>query len=138
MEGAQEGQVSAALSTLNGSQPSLDTHLLTPTHARRALRSGSLGEGKGRLKAPSPKSVADVVGRVSEVISLIELPDLVVQAPPQLNGAAVTAINVGARLGLLGKAIAVPTARAKRTALQDALRDIVAIVRADGVELDRG
>ena len=84
------------------------------------------------------KSVADVMGSISEVIPFIELPDLVVQAPSQLNGAAITAINVGARLGVLGKAIGVPAARAERTALQDALRDMVAIVKADGVELDRG
>lgn len=84
------------------------------------------------------KSPADVMAAISEVIPFIELPDLVVQAPPQLNGAAVTAINVGARLGVLGKAIVVPSARGERQALQDALRDMVAIVKADGVELDRG
>ena len=84
------------------------------------------------------KSPTDVMASISEVIPFIELPDLVVQAPPQLNGAAVTAINVGARLGVLGKAILVPSTRGERQALQDALRDMVAIVKADGVELDRG
>ena len=34
--------------------------------------------------------------------------DLVVQAPPKLNGAGVAAINVGARLGVRGTPLAVP------------------------------
>lgn len=84
------------------------------------------------------RSPAEVMAAISEVIPFIELPDLVVQAPPQLNGAAVAAINVGARLGVLGRPIGVPVSRSERLALQDALRDMVAVVKADGAELDRG
>ena len=35
-------------------------------------------------------------GAIDQVIPFIELPDLLVQAPPKLNGAGVSAINVGA------------------------------------------
>lgn len=77
---------------------------------------------------------AQVLAAIDAVIPFVELPDLVVQAPPRLNGAAISAINVGARLGVLGAPIAV-----QRTAeFSDALRDFVAIVKADGMEVDRG
>jgi 2-keto-4-pentenoate hydratase len=84
------------------------------------------------------RSVEDVVGAIDQVLPFIELPDLVVQAPPQLNGAAIAAINVGARLGVVGTPIAVPATRAERFKLMDGLRDMVVVVRGDGAELDRG
>ena len=86
----------------------------------------------------SAKTPEDVLRAIDQIIPFIELPDLVVQAPPKLNGAGVTAINVGARLGVLGTPIAVPATRAERYQLLDGLRDMVAIVKGDGVELDRG
>jgi 2-keto-4-pentenoate hydratase len=84
------------------------------------------------------KTPDDVIQAIDQVIPFIELPDLVVQVPPQLNGAAITAINVGARHGVLGRPIAVPVTRAERFALANALRDMTVIVKADGVEVDRG
>ncbi len=84
------------------------------------------------------RSVDDVLGAIDQVIPFIELPDLVVQAPPQLNGAAIAAINVGARLGVVGKPIAVPATRAERFRLLDGLRDMVVVVKGDGAEVDRG
>ncbi|MBL8288403.1 MAG: fumarylacetoacetate hydrolase [Rubrivivax sp.] len=81
---------------------------------------------------------ADVLAAIDQVIPFIELPDLVVQAPPRLNGAAVNAINVGARLGVMGAPIAVPATRAERFALLDALRDMVVVVSEGGKEVDRG
>jgi 2-keto-4-pentenoate hydratase len=80
----------------------------------------------------------DVLQAIDQVIPFIELPDLVVQAPPKLNGAAISAINVGARLGVLGAPIAVPVTRGERWRMNDALRDMVVIVKGDGAELDRG
>ena len=86
----------------------------------------------------SARTPAEVMAAIDQVIPFIELPDLMVQAPPKLNGAAVAAINVGARLGVMGQPIAVPAAGAARQALLDALRDMVTIVKADGAEVDRG
>ncbi|MBS0507015.1 MAG: fumarylacetoacetate hydrolase [Proteobacteria bacterium] len=63
----------------------------------------------------------EVLQHIDQVIPFIELPDLVVQAPPQLNGPGVAAINVGARLGVAGQPIAVPVTRGERYALLDAL-----------------
>ena len=60
--------------------------------------------------------------------------DLVVQAPPKLNGPAISAINVGARLGAVGTPIAVQ----RNAEFGNALRDMVTIVKVDGVEVDRG
>lgn len=84
------------------------------------------------------RTPAEVMAAIDQVIPFIELPDLMVQAPPKLNGAAVAAINVGARLGVTGQPIAVPAAGPARQALLDALRDMVTIVKADGTEVDRG
>ncbi len=78
----------------------------------------------------------EVLRAIDQVIPFIELPDLVVQvpAPPKLNGAAIVAFNVGARLGVLGTPISV----AGNPDIGNNLRDMVAIVKGDGAELDRG
>jgi 2-keto-4-pentenoate hydratase len=81
---------------------------------------------------------AEVLAAIDQIVPFIELPDLVVQAPPQLNGAAISAINVGARLGVTGTPIPIPATRAERFALLDGLRDMTVIVRTDGAEADRG
>ncbi|NUN62384.1 MAG: fumarylacetoacetate hydrolase, partial [Burkholderiaceae bacterium] len=54
------------------------------------------------------KTPMDVLEAIDQVIPFIELPDLLVQAPPKLNGAGVGAINVGARLGVAGAPLPVP------------------------------
>ena len=79
-----------------------------------------------------------VLAAIDRVIPAIELPDLIVQAPAELDGAAITAINVGARYFVQGLGIPVPVTRAERYQLLDALRDMVAIVKVDGLEIDRG
>jgi len=84
------------------------------------------------------RTPAEVLAQVDRIIPFIELPDLVVQAPPKLNGAAITAINVGARLGVMGTPMAVPVLRAERFQMLDALRDMTVIVSGDGIEHDRG
>jgi 2-keto-4-pentenoate hydratase len=85
------------------------------------------------------KTPMEVLDAIDQVIPFIELPDLVVQAPPGLNGPAISAINVGARLGVAGKPVAVPQTRGERYAMLDALRDMT-VVLADGggAELGRG
>lgn len=75
-----------------------------------------------------------VLAAIDQVIPFIELPDLVVQAPPKLNGAAIAAINVGARLGVVGAPIPVEAT----AAYSDRLRDMDVLVMADGAEVDRG
>jgi 2-keto-4-pentenoate hydratase len=82
---------------------------------------------------------AEVLGAIDQVIPFIELPDLVVQAPPRLSGPALSAINVGARLGVLGKPIAVPPYRGERFALLDGLRDMqVTLTDGAGAALGGG
>lgn len=75
-----------------------------------------------------------VLAAIDQVIPFIELPDLVVQAPPKLNGAAIAAINVGARLGVVGRPIPVEAT----AAFSDRLRDMEVLLMADGAEVDRG
>ena len=87
-------------------------------------------------RATTPAQVLDAI---DQIIPFIELPDLMVQAPPKLNGAAVGAINVGARLGVAGTPIAVPAAGGERAAMLDALRDMnVVLSDGSGAELGRG
>lgn len=85
--------------------------------------------GINRARTPQ-----EVLKHIDQVIPFIELPDLMVEAPPKLNGAAINAINVGARLGVLGDPIPVQ----RSTAFSDALRDFQAVVKGGGAELDRG
>ncbi len=75
-----------------------------------------------------------VLAAIDQLIPFIELPDLVVQAPPKLNGAAIAAINVGARLGVTGAPVPVEATQA----FSDRLRDMEVLVMADGFEADRG
>ncbi|WP_024539386.1 2-keto-4-pentenoate hydratase [Comamonas badia] len=56
----------------------------------------------------------EVMQHIDQVIPFIELPDLIVEAPPKLNGAAINAINVGARLGVAGTPMPVPADRMDR------------------------
>lgn len=81
------------------------------------------------------KTPADVLRHIDEVIPAIELPDLVVAAPGKLNGAAISAINVGARFFVVGKPIPV---KADDAALSEALRTMTVVVGAGGSEVDRG
>ena len=90
-------------------------------------------EAINRAKTPE-----DVLAAIDQVIPAIELPDLVVQTPGQLNGAAIAAINVGARYFVTGQPITVPSTRGERFQLLDGLRDMTAILKADGAEVDRG
>lgn len=85
------------------------------------------------------KTPMDVLEAIDQVVPFLELPDLVVQAPPKLNGPAISAINVGARLGVAGKPIVVPTLRAEKYAMLDALRDMnVVLTDGAGAELGKG
>ncbi len=67
------------------------------------------------------RTPAQVMQHIDQVIPFIELPDLIVETPGQLNGAGVAAINVGARLGVAGTPIPVPATRGERYRLLDAL-----------------
>jgi 2-keto-4-pentenoate hydratase len=87
-------------------------------------------------RAKTPLQVLDAI---DQVIPFIELPDLVVQAPPRLSGPAVSAINVGARLGVVGQPIAVPATRGERYAMLDGLRDMqVTLADASGATVGGG
>ncbi len=77
---------------------------------------------------------AQVLEFIDQLIPFIELPDLMVADPGELDGAAIIAINVGARLGVMGTPIPV----AGNSALSGALQNMQVIVRGNGDELDRG
>ena len=82
---------------------------------------------------------AEVLAHVDQIIPFIELPDLLVQAPPRLDGAALSAINVGTRLGVRGAPLAVPADTAAQARLLDQLRDMdVSLVDAQGQRLGGG
>lgn len=76
-----------------------------------------------------------VLAALRSIRPALELPDLVVQDPTKIGGPGITAINVGARLMVLGAPI---PARADPK-LADALRDMtVRVLDANGKELDSG
>lgn len=81
----------------------------------------------------------EVLEAIDQVIPFIELPDLAVQTPGQLTFGGFIALNALARLGVVGKPLAVPLTRGERYALLDALRDMtVLLTDATGKELGRG
>lgn len=85
------------------------------------------------------RTPAQVLAAVDQIVPFIELPDLMVQAPPQLNGPGITAINVGARLGVRGTPLAVPADAPGQARLLDQLRDMnVRLVDAQGAALGGG
>ncbi len=87
----------------------------------------------------SAKSPMDVLESIDQIIPFIELPDLVVANPATLNGNGISAINVGARLGVAGQPIMAPLFRAERFAMLDALRDMTVVMSdGNGVEISRG
>ncbi len=87
-------------------------------------------EGINQAKTP-----ADVMRHLGKIIPFIELPDLLLEPRETLNGATLTAINVGTRLGVLGNPLA------PADDLLDALANMSVVVRdtADGnKELAKG
>lgn len=84
-------------------------------------------EGINQAKTP-----ADVIKHVSAIRPFIELPDLVTAKEQPITGAVLTAINSGARLGVLGKPIAATPEMA------DALGKMTVVMRdQDGKELGK-
>ena len=87
-------------------------------------------EGINQAQTP-----AEVLQHISKIIPFIELPDLLLDPKEALNGATLSAINAGTRLGVLGKPVA-PT-----PAHLDTLASMSVVVRdlADGdKEIARG
>lgn len=74
------------------------------------------------------------IGAIDQVIPAIELPDLMVEAPGKLDGAAIAAINVGARWFVLGE----PIAADRKIELIDALPSMRVVVMRGGEDLDVG
>ena len=82
---------------------------------------------------------AQVLAHVDQVIPFIELPDLMVEAPPKINGAVLSALNVGTRLGVRGAPLLVPADAAGQARLLDQLRDMnVRLVDGQGAALEIG
>ena len=74
----------------------------------------------------------EVLAHLTAVRPFIEAPDLVVTDPSLLTGPVLTAINVGARHGVLGEAIPVEQSEAFLSALADMT---VTVTNQDGEEL---
>lgn len=91
------------------------------------------------LEINQARTPEDVLAAVDQIIPFMELPDLLVENPSKLNAAGVTAINVGARLGVVGNPIVVPGDAGARQRLLDELRDMRVVLKdKDGKELSRG
>jgi len=89
-----------------------------------------------RIKSPEIHSATtpeQAMQYIDALIPFIELPDLLVRDPGTLNGAAITYINVGARLGVMGKPL--PTSLALTAQLADMT---VRVLDGEGRELDHG
>ncbi|MBF5005821.1 2-keto-4-pentenoate hydratase [Diaphorobacter caeni] len=70
------------------------------------------------------RNPAEVLENIDQIIPFIELPDLMVENPGSLNGAGVAAINVGARLGVVGEPINAPVFPEQQQAMLQALAEM--------------
>lgn len=80
------------------------------------------------------KTPEQAIFAVDEIIPAIELPDLLVEAPAELDGAALAAINVGARTFVVGT----PIPAQRKIELLDALSGMKVLVQGNGQDLDSG
>jgi 2-keto-4-pentenoate hydratase len=85
----------------------------------------------GLLRARTAREAAE---SVSFVVPFMELPDLLLDSKETLNGPALVAINVGARMGALGAPIPMQTS----DEFIDALANMTVVLIEDGRELARG
>jgi 2-oxo-hept-3-ene-1,7-dioate hydratase len=84
----------------------------------------------------SAETEAEVLGHLAAIYPFIELPDLVAADPKTLTGPLIKAINVGARLGIVGEPIAIDHASSDQATLLEALARMQVRARdQDGVEL---
>lgn len=100
--------------------------------ARAVLEADMVVEVKdeGINEARTP---AEALQHISRIVPFIELPDLVLDPKETLNGPVIAAINVGARLGVLGQGFApAPEHLGQLAAMSVVVRD------QDGKELARG
>lgn len=85
------------------------------------------------------KTPEDVLAHVANIYPFIELPDLVLDPKETLNGPAIAAINVGARLGVLGKAIPAQASHLEPLAkMMVVMRDEADTSAPGGKELGKG
>ena len=70
------------------------------------------------------RNPAEVLESIDQIIPFIELPDLMVENPGSLNGAGVAAINVGARLGVMGEPISAPVFPEQQQVMLQALAEM--------------
>ncbi|MBN8510349.1 MAG: fumarylacetoacetate hydrolase [Burkholderiales bacterium] len=80
------------------------------------------------------KTPEQVIAAIDQVIPAIELPDLVVEPSAKLNGAAISAINVGARYFVLGE----PIPADRKIELIDALPGMRIVLMGGEGDLDVG
>jgi 2-keto-4-pentenoate hydratase len=89
----------------------------------------------GDAAIQSARSLEDVHKSVARIYPFMELPDLMVQDPSKLSGAQVQFINVGPRLGVLGKPFTLPNNRA---AIDSLASMTVKLTDAQGQPFDEG
>ncbi len=85
---------------------------------------------EGLAKARTPE---EALAHIASIRPFIELPDLVVQDPGKLNGAAIALINVGARFGVLGAPVALQPGKGWAEGLKNMT---VKLIDQSGAELD--
>jgi 2-keto-4-pentenoate hydratase len=101
----------------------------------RPMSEGDLIMRVGSARINTAKDRREALSALDAVIPFIELPDLVYHEKIMLDGPAIAAINVGARLGVLGEAIPI----ASTDAWEDRLRDVqLEIIDGDGNKLAEG
>lgn len=93
----------------------------------------------GSAQINSAETPEEVLAALDQVIPFIELPDMQVSDPTRLGAHEFSAINAGARGGVIGSAVPVPADAAGRRALFEALGTMrVVITDGEGKLLGEG
>lgn len=107
-----------------GAQPRFEADLLVRVSSDAVNRATTLEE---------------VLASIDQVIPFIELPDLVVDAPQTLTAVSLSAVNAGARSGVMGEPVAVPVGSEARKQLMEELRAMqVTVTDGAGSPLAQG
>jgi len=108
---------------------------LSRNFGARVLFEGDLVVRVGNKALNEAKTHGEVIAALDGVFPFLELPDLVFAADVPLNGPALTAVNAGARFGVLGEMVALDGAEAwinRLAQIKVTLRDEQDQVLAEG------
>jgi 2-keto-4-pentenoate hydratase len=111
-----------------------DGAVVDPAYGARPVFEADLLVRVSDARINLARTPMEVLNGIDQVIPFIELSDLAVDLPPRLDAAVMSAINAGARLGVMGRPITVQ----RNAEFARHLRDMRVVTLGGTVALDHG